>query len=260
VERLLCYDAGDRSALASLRCRARTKALLTFSAFYERFSQRWIFHQTHFHEQGQKYRARYFWDITPGENADFAPPRLRLPPADWSHLSLPKEPFILLHPTSAWRRKCWSAVRWREVLAHLRNKTHLPIVLTGGVNEWERGLCNEIAGERSDAINLGGRMNLAQIISALAGATFVMTVDGFISHLALAFRKPCVTLFGPTNANHWHLATEWSEAIYEGNNPAAKSKSLEGVPTNRVIESTDRWLERVMRAPIDPPPAPSAGS
>ena len=87
-----------------------------------------------------------------------------------------------------------------------------------------------------------------------------MTVDGFVSHLALAYRRPCVTLFGPTNANHWHLATEWSEAVYEGNDPATKNKSLDAVPAARVIECANRWLEKLKRAPVAPPLAPNAGS
>jgi ADP-heptose:LPS heptosyltransferase len=47
VERLLCYDTGDRSTWMSLASRARTKHLLTFSQFYVRFFHRWIFSRIH---------------------------------------------------------------------------------------------------------------------------------------------------------------------------------------------------------------------
>ena len=150
VERLFCYDSGDRSTFTSLWCRARTKTLLTFSAFYRRFYHPWVFQHIHLQEQVQNYRARYFWDITPGVEADFEPPLLNMPPPGWSHPGMPEQPFILVHPTSAWRRKCWRAQLWREVIAHLRSSTDLPMVLTGGVTEWERGLCAEIAGEKDD--------------------------------------------------------------------------------------------------------------
>jgi ADP-heptose:LPS heptosyltransferase len=257
--RLFCYDAGDRSTFTSLWCRAQTKTLLTFSEFYRRFYHSWIFDETRLHEQGQNYRARYLWSITPGAEGVFEPPRLHAPPQEWSHPDIPRQPFILVHPTSAWQRKCWSARSWHEVLIRLRS-AGMPVVLTGGASEWERGLCAEIAVENTEVLNLGGKTNLRQIIAAASQAALVMTVDGFMSHLALAYRKPCVTLFGPTNANHWHLGTEWSEAVYDGGDPAAKNKSLDAVPAERVVERVNRWLEKLSPAPASPLHAPSADS
>lgn len=260
VERLFCYDAGDRDAFITLWCRARHKTLMTFSAFYRRFYHPWIFDRIHLQEQGQTYRARYFWDVTPGADAVFEPPQLRTPPLAWNHPELPEAPFILVHPTSAWQRKCWQAEPWREVLTFLRSSAGMPIVLTGGVSEWERGLCARIAEGLPEVLNLGGRTSIREIMAVASRADFVMTVDGFMSHLALAFRKPCVTLFGPTNANHWHLATEWSEALYAGDNPAAKNKRLEAISAERVIECAARWLGQLKQAPTLRRPEPSAGS
>lgn len=245
VERLFAYDTGDRSSFASFWCRARQKKLLTFSAFYRRFYHPWMFHKIEYQDQRQQYRGRYFWDITPGADAGFEPPRLNTPPPEWSHPDLPQQPFILIHPTSAWQHKCWPAQPWREVLAHLRATSPMPVVITGGTSEWERGLCAEIAAEDASVLNLGGKTSIRQVIAAASRASLVMTVDGFMSHLALAYRKPCTTLFGPTNANHWHITTEWSEAIYAGDKASAKDKTLEAILVSRVTEAAERWLRRL---------------
>lgn len=134
------------------------------------------------------------------------------------------------------------------------------MVITGGMQEWERGICAEITEGMPDVVNLGGQTSIREVMAAASRAAFVITVDGFISHLAMAFRRPCVTLFGPTNANHWHLTTEWSEALYAGENPAAREKSLEAVSAERVIECAARWLEKIRRAPIPRWSEPIAGS
>ncbi len=244
AERLFAYDAGDRSTFASWRARAETKTLLTFSVFYRRFFHPWVFDHLGFHDQGQAYRGRYFWDVTPGPVDGFEPPTLNSPPTEWRHPQVPERPFVLVHPTSAWQTKCWPAKPWREVLTALRSLTDMPLVLTGGTSDWESGLCAEIAEGDKHVLNLGGQTSIRQVIAAASQAALVLTVDGFMSHLALAYRKPCITLFGPTNANHWHLATQWSEAIYDGEKASAKTKTLEAIPAVRVIESAGRWLSQ----------------
>lgn len=259
-KRLICYDAGDRDTFTSLWCRAQHKTLLSFSSFYLRIYHPWIFDCIHLQEQGQIYRARYFWDITQCGDTVFEPPQLRIPPPDWKHPKMPSTPFILAHPTSAWQRKCWPAKSWRELIAFLRSSSDLPIVLTGGRSEWERTLCAKIAEDMPEVLNLGGETNIRGIITMVSKSAFVVTVDGFMSHLALAYRKPCVTLFGPTNANHWHLETEWSQAVYDGNNPAAKNKNLEALSAQKVIEYVNQWLEKLKKGSVPPRSQPSACS
>lgn len=243
TERLLCYEAGDRSVFVSLWCRARHKTLLTFSSHYQKFYHSWIFNHIHLEEQEQKYRARYQWDITPGTQADeFQPPLLNTPPADWTHPDLPQSPFILVHATSAWKRKCWPAQTWQEVITHLRTQSALPIVLTGGTSDWERDLCAEIAASNPGVLNLGGKTTLRQIISIVSQSNMVFCVDGFVSHVAMAYRKPCITIFGPTNVNHWHLDTPWSAAVQ--GRPAQGKPQMSDVSAPAMFPHLGRLLEQ----------------
>lgn len=241
VPRLLCYEAGDRSVFVSLWCRARQKTLLTFSSHYQKFYHSWIFDRVHLEEQEQKYRARYQWDITPGAETDaFEPPVLSMPPAEWTHPDLLRGPFILVHATSAWKRKCWPAHTWQEVMTHLRSRTSVPVVLTGGTSEWERELCAEIAASCPGVSNLGGRTSLRQVISVVSQAALVLCVDGFVSHVAMAYRKPCITVFGPTNVNHWHLNTPWSAAV-QGDS-AQRKPQMADVSAADMIPPLERLL------------------
>lgn len=239
VPRLLCYEAGDRSVFVSLWCPARHKTLLTFSSHYQKFYHSWIFHRIHLEEQGRKYRAQYQWDITPPAAAShaqaelpiFEPPLLQAPPVDWTHPELPAPgtPFMLIHATSAWQRKCWPAEAWHEVIRQVRARSSLPLVLTGGTSEWERALCAQIAAPFPEMLNLGGRTSLRQVISTVSQAAQVLCVDGFVSHVAMAYRKPCVTVFGPTQVHHWHLNTPWSAAV-QGRPAQGKPQMSDATP------------------------------
>ncbi|MDZ4405806.1 glycosyltransferase family 9 protein [Prosthecobacter sp.] len=247
VERLLAYDAGDRSSFVSLWCRARTKHLLTFSSFYVRFFHRWIFDHIHLRDQVQMYRGLYFWSITPGEVEDaLEPPKLNQPPEDWLPKGLPAEPYLLIHATSAWQRKCLPAQSWRPVIERVKQMTGLPVVLTGGASEWERGLCAEIADGIPRVTNFGGQTNLRGIMAVASRATLVLAVDGFVSHLASAFRRPCMTLFGPTNVNHWHMTAPWTCAVYPGNDPAAaKGRKISDITIEGLLGRTEDWLRGI---------------
>jgi ADP-heptose:LPS heptosyltransferase len=242
VARLLCYEAGDRSVFVSLWCASRLKTLLTFSSHYQKFYHSWIFDHIHLQEQEQKYRARYFWDITPGAETDiFQPPVLTPPPASWHNPGLPAKSFILVHPTSAWKRKCWPTRQWQEVISHLRRETGMPVVLTGGNSDWERELCGKIAEDSPDIVNLGGKTTLREVIHTVSQAALVLCVDGFVSHLAMAFRRKCVTLFGPTNVNHWHLSTPCSEAVFARRDGKGKLQTA-NVASHEMIECIKPWL------------------
>lgn len=247
AERLFSYDAGDRSSLVSLWCRARMKHLLTFSDFYVRFYHHWIFDRIHLLNQQQIYRGCYLWSITPGEDkGDFEPSKLNRPPDEWLPIGLPAEPFLLVHATSAWQRKCWPAASWRVAIEHFQQHTGLPVVLTGGTSEWEKRLCAEIAEGMRNVTNLGGKTSLRGIMAVASRANMVATVDGFVSHLASAFRRPCLTLFGPTNVNHWHFASPITCAAYPGSDPgAAKGRKINDISIEAMLERSDAWLHQV---------------
>jgi ADP-heptose:LPS heptosyltransferase len=171
------------------------------------------------------YQAKYYFDAVPCEkDVAFRPPELDQAPAGWRHPELPGD-YILIHATSAWRSKSWPSQNWVEIIRSLHRKGVGPFVITGGSAEWERNYTREIASQAGVCVcNLGGRSNLEQYLHALAHARLVLCVDGSSSHLAAAFRRPCVTLFGSTPAERWHWKTDLSTALQ----PPAAKRALKG--------------------------------
>lgn len=196
------FDPKPGATLYAALARSRKKHLLLTRRSHRRAWHRLAYDQFAFLEERALYRAEIFYRLAGGQPADFLPPRLNPPPAEWSLPALPDN-YVLIHPTAAWRQKCWDPERW--VAAIEPWAAGRVWVITSGSAEWEVELASWLAallGER--ARNLAGKTSLRQYISLLHGADAVLCVDGSASHIAAAFGVPSLTLFGPSNAVQWH--------------------------------------------------------
>lgn len=201
IARVICFDGKGSTLLGALaRWPAKRTLLLT------RPKGAW-WHSVFFHEvltarNREDYRARLFFHALGG--GDFAPPRLDCPPADWLPAGMAPG-YLLVHPTSAWRRKTWPAADWVALLNELQARSPRTLVITAGDQAWEREMAAAIAsGVTGGALNLAGQTSLRNYLAVLSRAGAVLTVDGSASHLASAFGRPTLTLFGPTCPTHWH--------------------------------------------------------
>ena len=188
-----------------------------------------------------EYRGLAFHRTLGGK--DFKPPRLNMPPADWQPSGLP-ERYFLLHPTSAWQRKTWPASSWIAMLERLLMASDLPLVVTSGNEAWEQEMAAEIASRFPDRlINLGGKTSLRAYLSLLAKAELVLTVDGSASHLAAAFGRRVLTLFGPTNPLHWHFPTARSTRLSAADYVGGRRPPVAAIPVEDVFRAATALLE-----------------
>lgn len=84
-----------------------------------------------------------------------------------------------------------------EKVAEVINKLHKPVIILGGPEDKERGdrivdLCLK------PVINLSGRYSLNQAASLLKQSSAVLTNDTGLMHIAAAFRKKMVSVWGNT--------------------------------------------------------------
>jgi ADP-heptose:LPS heptosyltransferase len=133
-------------------------------------------------------------------------------PADPSRLELPAPPLpgalafargaTVVHPGAASPARRWPAERFAAVAAAQARAGH-EVVVTGGPAE--RGIAEEVArraGLPQDAV-LAGRTDLAQLAAVVAHSGRVVCGDTGVAHLATAFARPSVLLFGPTSPAIW---------------------------------------------------------
>ncbi|GAA4677166.1 glycosyltransferase family 9 protein [Pseudonocardia yuanmonensis] len=162
-------------------------------------------------------RPELGWLGPPAEELDVLHERVRWcsvlaahgTPADPEDLRLPAPPHtppgpprpVVVHPGAAFGAKCWPADRFAALARRLAPLG--PVVVTGGPAE--RTLAERVAagaGLPDDRV-LAGRTSIAEFAALVAGAALVVSGDTGIAHLAAAFGRPSVVLFGPVGPERW---------------------------------------------------------
>jgi ADP-heptose:LPS heptosyltransferase len=211
------YSFSERphAALKTLLTRSKQKHLFVIVDAHLRPWHPWVYPAgCHVESKEASYRAEHFFNNMPCPAAfPFRPPQLLSPPGNWLPTGLPSS-YILLHATAAWQQKSWPADRWAQVLDGLHDAGAGPFVLTGGTAAWEREFVHSIRrGTRARVVDVAGRTTLQNYLAINANARMVLCIDGSATHLASAFRRPMLTLFGPTLPSRWFYPSRTSSLI-----------------------------------------------
>lgn len=201
-----CYDPLNKSALRSLFTPAFHRRCILPEKREMSWIHPFIFGDVIVPELGDHYIAEYFWQNTPvPTQALFRNAHLNQPPPDWKPEGLGNEPFILVNPTSGWRKKSWVAERWIETIKALYAKHKLPIVMSSASTDWQIEQCREIVEQTGPYVRtLGGTTSLKGFLWLCANAQLGVTIEGAASHMLKAFDVPNLTLFGPSILANWH--------------------------------------------------------
>ena len=161
--------------------------------------------------------------------------------------------FFVVHPGTARREKYWVPERWAEVLRYLQDRLQLPAVITGGIDSEESKHIDTIKSFLSPEFpvsNVAGRIDFLLTAALIREAAFFIGVDTAAAHVASAFARPQVVLFGPTNPYHWHPTHSGSRVVragfgenYEPSNPREKGGPMTDLSTSTVINAIESVLE-----------------
>lgn len=148
----------------------------------------------------------------------------------------------IVHVGAAFGSRLWPAYRFAEVSRRLREAGH-SVVFTGGAADRERAL--EVA-ERSGApvpAVLAGRQSLREFAALVACARLVVSADTGAAHLASAYGRPSVVLFGPATPEEWgppagpHIALTKAELRRGDTFAPDPDPALLGVSVQEVLDA-----------------------
>ncbi len=98
--------------------------------------------------------------------------------------------------------------QWQKLAAEI----NFPIIVLGGNDEWETG--EALSKVNNNLINFCGKTSLAQSASLIQHAEMIVTHDTGLMHIAAAFKKPVLAIWGNT-------IPELGMYAYFGKNPVS---------------------------------------
>lgn len=153
-------------------------------------------------------------------------------------------PFVVMHPGATAPSRRYPAGRFGEVADALWLRRGVRTVFTGLVGD--RVLIQEArSASRSPCIDLGGRLNLAELGGLIANASLLVSNNTGPVHLAAALATPVVDLYALTNPQH----TPWkahAKVLYndvpcrhclQSVCPEDHHACLKGLPTEVVVQA-----------------------
>ncbi|RBY96210.1 glycosyltransferase family 9 protein [Blastococcus sp. TF02-8] len=108
----------------------------------------------------------------------------------------------VVHPGAAYPGRRWPPDRFAAVARHLADAGH-DVRITGGPAEVELARAVASAAGLPDDAVLAGRTTSTELAAVVAAARLVVCGDTGVAHLATAYRRPSVVLFGPVSPELW---------------------------------------------------------
>jgi heptosyltransferase III len=223
----LCLDftGNDRSALVSFLSKAAQR--IGFSFVAKRAARSWGYTKLVQSPVRERHTAEHYVDLVRslGDSGPASTISLRLADSvERSAQTLRREigvrgPYFVVHPGAARPEKYWLADRWAAVIRHAQTRLRIPCVITGGNDAAELRHIGDIltqSQDRSMIFNLAGKVDFLLSAGIIRDGAFFTGVDTASAHVASAFRRPELILFGPTNPFHWHPMHESSVVVRAG--------------------------------------------
>jgi ADP-heptose:LPS heptosyltransferase len=108
----------------------------------------------------------------------------------------------VVHPGAAFPGRRWPPERFAAVARHLAGGGH-DVRITGGPAEVPLARAVAAAAGLGEEAVLAGRTSSVELAAVVAAARVVVCGDTGVAHLATAYRRPSVVLFGPVSPALW---------------------------------------------------------
>jgi len=156
-----------------------------------------------------------------------------------------EKPYAVFHVAAAYFTKQWAAEKFAETARFVRDRYRLTPVIVAG--RGEIGL-----EEQFHEFDCCDALSIRELMSLIAGARLFVGNDSGPAHIAAAFGKPCVVVFGSSDSSAWRpwktphevVETEWDCKPCPGDRCYAfdEPRCILSVEVPHVQEAVERLL------------------
>lgn len=116
-------------------------------------------------------------------------------------LSFIKKPYMVFIPSARWVTKWWPLSYWEMLIEDFKELAKdFDIFITGSLSELElKNWAENLEEKYSYVYSLVGKLSLKELANLIKNSYAVVSVDTGPMHIASAFQKPTVAIFGPTS-------------------------------------------------------------
>lgn len=150
--------------------------------------------------------------------------------------------FAIIAPAAAFEAKRWSSNRFARVVNHLKEKWHLPSVIIAGREQEE--IAHKVASLSTVKPRVVTGLNLKELMALISLSSLFVGNDSGPMHIAAAFNRPVVGIFGSSNPVVWHPWTEAPYKVVEANDNQEKESQQ-----RQVVETGIEM--RIKRIPVE---------
>lgn len=163
--------------------------------------------------------------------------------------------FILIHPASRWRFKCWPASKMKNLCKMIVQKK-IKIVFSAGNEPFEKNMVKEISEElpKEYFLNLSSKITLKELGALIEMSKLLLCVDSVPWHMASALKAKTICLFGPTSDKAWGawknenakvIAEDFScrPCCLDGCGGSKVSDCMEAISEEKVFHAVESFLK-----------------
>lgn len=151
--------------------------------------------------------------------------------------------FASIVPGAAFESKRWNTEGFAAVADHLNERWNLSGVIVAGPGQEELARSVAAAARVETAVLTG--LSLKELMSVLRMSRVFVGNDGGPMHIAAAFARPIVAVWGSSDETVWH---PWTRAPYRVVKGEPEARAIKQIRSSEVIKAVDEVLELALEA------------
>jgi len=148
--------------------------------------------------------------------------------------------FVVISPAAAFASKQWAESRFAQIIDRLADHYQLPSVIIAGRGEEE--IASRVASFAHRQPRLISRLNLKELAALISLSSLFVGNDSGPMHIAAAFNRPLVAIFGSSNPAVWQPWTDAPHRVIQAPDSVSAETRIAKITVAEVAAAIDEVM------------------